>query len=143
MITRSNAHRSRRITRGHVPLSNVNPMDDQWRRCEGTWDRLRWARINAGFDKAVDAAKSLGLKPDTYRAYEREPGRSKHTALDHQRAMAFAKKFKVSWTWLLLAEGSPEDADDALTRIVRALEGRTADQQATVADLVERLLKAG
>lgn len=84
------------------------------------------------------------MKADTYRAYEREPGLSKHTRLDHERAQQFAKKFKVNWTWLLLGDGSPFDKEsDAVLRIVKAMTGRSFEQQSDVADLVERLLRAG
>lgn len=72
-------------------------MTTDWTTLYEPWERLKWARKQAGFDTASAAADSLGMKKDTYSAYEREPGKSKHTQLDHQSAIRFAKKFKVSW----------------------------------------------
>lgn len=118
--------------------------DGRWSECRGTWDRLRWARM-LRFDTAEAAAESLGLKANTYRTYERRPDSSKHTALDHQNAAKFAKKFKVSWVWLLTGEGGPFDDQlpEAQQRVLSAMQDAPAEKQAVVADMIERLLKAG
>jgi hypothetical protein len=117
--------------------------DERWRDCEGTWDRLRWSRIRAGFEKANAAAESLGMKDDTYTAYERRPDSSKHTALDHQRAGQFAKKFKVSWRWLLLGEGEPGEIEltAAQKRAVAAMREAPEDEQERAADVIETMLR--
>jgi phage repressor protein C with HTH and peptisase S24 domain len=63
-------------------------------------DRLRQARIDAGFADAADAAASLGIKYPTYAAHEngsRGFGRTK--------AELYARKFKVSLEWLLTGKG--------------------------------------
>ena len=80
-----------------------------WEELREPWDRLRWARFKAGFERANEAAESLGMLPVTYRTYEREPGRPGARNFDHELAIRFAKKFKVSWTWLLTGEGAPDD----------------------------------
>lgn len=118
--------------------------DDRWRECEGSWDRLRWARMQR-FDQAKDAADSMSMKEGTYRAYERRPDSSKHTKLDHQNAIKFARKFRVSWTWLLTGEGTPSDDQlpPAQERVVRAMSEATEDKQQAVAEMIERLLRAG
>jgi transcriptional regulator with XRE-family HTH domain len=119
-------------------------MDDRWRNCEGSWDRLKWARMQR-FDTARDAAESLGMKEGTYSAYERRPDSSKHIALNHQAAAKFAKKFKVSWIWLLTGEGTPET--DQLTpaqeRIIAATSGKPAEEQERIAAAIEALLRTG
>jgi hypothetical protein len=123
--------------------------DNTWKDLEGGWDRLRWARMRwqreagAVNPTADNAAQSLAIKPGTYRAYERPPGSSKHIALDHQVAARFARKFKVSWRWLLIGEGTPFDDDlsPVQERVMRAmLDIGDADQQ-TLADLAENLAK--
>jgi len=49
------------------------------------------------------------MKEGTYRAYERPPDASKATRLDYEAARDFARKFGVSWAWLLNDVGSPDD----------------------------------
>ena len=117
-----------------------------WTDCEGSWDRLRWARLTkTKFDTAEAAAESLGMKPNTYRNYEREPGGSRHKPLDHQHAIRFARKFKVSWIWLLTGEGSPDTPDitPAQERMLQATRGVSEEDQARAAAVVEAMLKKG
>ena len=80
-----------------------------WRELREPWERLRYARTMAGFERAKDAADSMGINPVTYRSYERRPDQAGARNIDHQQAARFAKKFKVSWKWLLLGEGTPQD----------------------------------
>lgn len=120
--------------------------DPSWRDLEGSWQRLQWARRRRGFDSAEAAAESLGMKGGTYRAYERPPTASKSITLDHQMAARIAKKFRVSWQWLLLGDGSPDEVenstDPALT-VVEAMRGLPRDRQEAVAAAVVALIKTG
>lgn len=117
--------------------------DERWKTCIGTWDRLRWARLQK-FSTAEDAAPSLGEKPGTYRSYERPPNSSKHTPLDAQHAFHFAKRLGVRWEWLLRGEGAPwRDPDENLDRIIVAYEEQPADRRAEIAEAIVRLLRAG
>jgi hypothetical protein len=106
---------------------------------------MRWQESNGVSPQAEAAADSLGIKPGTYRAYERRPGASKHIALDHQTAARFARKFAVNWTWLLTGEGSPDASDDQLTpierRMIDALREAPEARQAAAADAIIQLLK--
>ena len=133
----------RKITHGKLSPRNLSRMDTSWTGLREPWERLKWARRHAGFDTATSAAESLGVKKDTYTAYEREPGKSKHTSLDHQRAIQFARKFRVSWEWLLLGEGSPFDklSSAAQERVLRAMAGAAEEDQERVAEAVEALLR--
>jgi hypothetical protein len=116
---------------------------DGWQNCEGTWDRLKWARRQK-YHTAKEAAAALGEEAGTYRAYEREPGSSKHTALDHQHAFRFARRYGVRWEWLLLGEGSPwVDPDENRERILNAYDQADPARRAAIADAIERLLKVG
>lgn len=128
-------------------------MDDtSWMFLEEPWQRLRWARINwqeqAGIEpRASAAAESMGFKsPETYTAYEREPGKSKHTPLSSQRAIEFGRKFKVSWRWLLEGLGTPFDVpatelSPAVSRVVDLLKDSTPAEQESVVALVEAALR--
>jgi len=129
---------------------NVIGMDDRWKTAADSHDRLRWARIQWQEAKGIKpdagaAAESLGIKAHTYRAYERRPDSSKHTRLDDQRAIQFARKFGVNWTWLLTGEGSPDASDDRLTpterRMIDALREAPEARQAAAADAIIQLLK--
>lgn len=133
------------VTRRNVPFGNVAAMDSSWTECREAHERVRWARMHAGYPTATAAAESMGMRANTYGAYERAPDSSKHTELDDQRASQFAKKFKVSWIWLLKGEGYPlaESMTEAQQRVVRAMEGKSEDDQARIAAAVEALLRAG
>lgn len=70
-------------------------------------DRLKTARVNAGFDSAAQAAKALGVTESRYRAYEN--GQNKYGP---DEAAQFARRFGVRAAWLLLGE-DPMAAGDA------------------------------
>ena len=63
-------------------------------------DRLRRARVAAGFDQMVDAARRLGVNPNTYAQLENGlRGFRQPTAEQYARAIA------VDLTWLLTGKG--------------------------------------
>lgn len=108
------------------------------------WERVRWARSRK-FETATAAAESMGMRPNTYSAYERRPDSSKHTALDHQAAARFAKKFGVRWEWLLSGEGTPwpgGEPDAPAMRVVNAMNGLSRDRQEEIASAMVALIKA-
>jgi len=124
--------------------------DNRWQRQTEPHDRLRWARVQWQEAKGIKpdakaAAESLGLAPHTYRRYERSPESANHSALDHQKAIQFARKYKVNWIWLLTGEGTPYDRDDNLNaeerRMIDALREAPKDRQAAAADAIIQLLK--
>lgn len=65
-------------------------------------DRLRRARLLAGFDTARAAIERFGWKASTYRAHEN--GQNKFGASD---ARAYARAYKVRSSWLLFGELVP------------------------------------
>jgi transcriptional regulator with XRE-family HTH domain len=100
------------VTRCRVPGATLCDVDDSWQQLEHLHERIRWARMRwaerqgDSFSRPTDAARSLGVKPGTYRTWEqpkesggREPSRSEVSRL--------AEKFKVSWLWLSTGTGSP------------------------------------
>lgn len=119
--------------------------DDTWRALTEPHERLRWARERwqKGTGTATDAARALGMKAGTYRALERAPGSSKTIRLNHQTAAHCAKKFKVSWVWLLLGTGTPFDdqVSGHVERAVRALADLDEDAQKAIADMAEQLTR--
>lgn len=80
---------------------------DIWPEQRERWDRVRYARQKAGYERAKDAADSLGIKAGTYRTYERDPadGGREPPLSEIQR---MARKFKVSWIWLATGDGDPK-----------------------------------
>jgi hypothetical protein len=135
----------------NVTFGNVADMADQsWRQREEPWERLTWARMRR-FDTSVAAAESLGMNENTYRAYERRPGSSKHTPLDHQAAIRFGRKFRVRWEWLLIGEGEPwpeterpeDEPPTPASRVAVALKSVSQERQEAIADAVEALVKRG
>lgn len=126
--------------------------DDRWTTLTAPHERLRWARTRWQEGKGIKpdakaAAESLGLEPHTYRRYERSPESANHSALDHQKAIQFSRKYKVSWIWLLTGEGSPDEQDDSLSpeerRMIDALREAPKARQAAAADAIIQLLKLG
>lgn len=80
-----------------------------WDHLTEAWERLAWARERK-FASRAEAARALGMKEGTYRAYERPSDASKATALDYEAAQKFARRFGVSWPWLLNGVGKPFDS---------------------------------
>lgn len=124
---------------------------DDWKCLDEPWERLRWARVRwqekarAINGTAKDAAESLGMKEGTYRAYERAPGTSKNIGYDHQAAIRFGRKFKVSWAWLLTGAGTPFDDQlpEPQERVIRAMSRMDLDRQKAIADAIEVLIGSG
>lgn len=71
-----------------------------FRRMTEVNERLIIAREKAGYATAADAARALGVKEPTY--YSHENGTS---GLRASVAEKYARKFKVSLTWLLTGQG--------------------------------------
>jgi hypothetical protein len=63
-------------------------------------DRLKQARVTAGFYKASDAIKKFGWKASTYRAHE-----SQQNQFDAATALNYARAYGVNAGWLLTGEG--------------------------------------
>lgn len=62
--------------------------------------RLKLARIRAGYESASDAARALGLPLATYIQHE-----NGYRGFPVKRAPTYARKFKVSEEWLLYGKG--------------------------------------
>lgn len=120
-------------------------MIESWRLLRHPWERLRWARLNrTEFQRAKDAAESLGIKPGTYRTYEYDPNdNGREPPLSELQRIA--KKFKVSWVWIASGQGSP-DADVVTDPNLAAAAERAgaipADKQADAWNAVMGVLEA-
>jgi phage repressor protein C with HTH and peptisase S24 domain len=66
-------------------------------------DRLRRARIQAGYKSAQAFCDAAGLEGFVYRSHE-----SGRRAFDPEQAAAYAKKLKVPPEWLLYARSAPQ-----------------------------------
>lgn len=65
-------------------------------------DRLVWARQEAGFSSAAEAAVALGVKVSTYNSHE-----NGWRAFNPVASKKYGKKFGVRWQWLYDGEGEP------------------------------------
>lgn len=65
-------------------------------------ERLAWARKNAGYPSARAAAEALHVNPNSYVQHENGIRGFKRDA-----ASLYARKFKVSYTWLMEGKGKP------------------------------------
>lgn len=71
------------------------------------YERLRWARLKAGYKTASDGAKAAGkTNPGTYRSHERRP-EEEGRVIDEHWAQLYGEAFGVYWPWLLAGEGTP------------------------------------
>lgn len=124
-------HGKRNVTPRVARLITVCDTDQSWRELDELWQRIRWARAQTAFGTGQDAALSLGIKPGTYRTYERpkeEEGREPPLS-EIQR---IAKKFKVSWVWLASGEGSPTSelvADERIALVAQKANEIPADKR--------------
>jgi len=69
-------------------------------------ERIRSARISAGFASAAEAARRLGMEAHAYRHYE-----SGSRVPPTSRLPDIAKLFKVSLEWLITGKGNRETAE--------------------------------
>lgn len=63
-------------------------------------ERLKAARVHAGFESATDAAKALGVPYPTYAGHEN--GSSGFPA---EKGTLYARRFKVNFEWLMNGRG--------------------------------------
>ena len=83
-------------------------------------ERLRIARLRAGFETAKEAAEALGLPVSTYLSHEN--GSRGYPA---KKAEIYARKFKVREQWLLYGVGEGP--------------GETGDQKAEIINIIDHL----
>lgn len=120
--------------------------DSSWLELEHPWERVRWSRLYwqrkiGAAETARSAAESLHMAENTYSAYERAPGASKHTPLDHQRAVEFGRKFKVNWVWMLTGEETPFERTPAQSRAIALMATVDEDEQERVVGIVEAAIR--
>jgi phage repressor protein C with HTH and peptisase S24 domain len=88
-------------------------------------DRLKTARIAAGYAKASDAARAIGVSPERYQSHENGwSGLSR-------AAPRYARFFRVSLDWLLTGRGDMKSASDSSIPIMGVV---TAGQTVIPAD---------
>jgi len=83
-------------------------------------ERLRIARLRAGFETAKDAAQAMGFAVSTYLAHEN--GSRGYPA---KKAEIYGRRFKVREQWLLYGVGEGP--------------GQIGDHKAEIIDLIDRL----
>jgi len=83
-------------------------------------ERLRIARMRAGYQTAKEAAEALGFPVSTYLAHEN--GSRGYPA---KKAFTYARKFKVREQWLLYGVGAGP--------------GESEGEKAEVVDIMDRL----
>lgn len=77
-------------------------------------ERLRIARLRAGFETAKDAAEALGFPVSTYLGHEN--GSRGYPA---KKAEVYARKFKVREQWLLYGVGAgPGETDGPKAEVI-------------------------
>lgn len=108
----------------HNALCKVKPLlhnkVDYDRLMDKPSDRLRIARLRAGFDTGKIAAEAMGFPVSTYLAHEN--GSRGYPA---KKAEIYARKFKVREQWLLYGVGEGP--------------GENGDQKAEVINIIDRL----
>lgn len=73
-------------------------------------DRLKQARINAGYGKIAAAVRAHGWKLEAYKAHE-----SGRNGFEDSAGRSYARAFRVSLAWLMTGEGEPGDVGDSRT----------------------------
>ena len=102
-------------------------------------ERLLAARQAAGYETAADAARSLGVKYPTYAGHEN--GSSGFRA---KTAAVYARKFGVSFEWLLRGTGNMFKKEDSplLQETIEMLRAVDPDFQEVVAGFLRSRIAA-
>lgn len=79
-------------------------------------DRLRQARINAGFEKAVEAAERFGWSANTYKSNE-----NGNAPFSFNKAKDYAKAFGVRAEWLYSGDGDATTENGAPAQALLAV----------------------
>lgn len=101
-------------------------------------ERLRIARIHAGFRTQQQAATHFGWKLPTYKTHEHSDRDDREGHLRSDVAVTYAKAYGISVAWLLTGEGEmivkPKHLPPTTRQIVALLEGlNEADQRRILA----------
>lgn len=95
---------------------------------ESPADRLKKARIQAGYSTAADAARAMQIPPTTYENYENDDrGFANH-------APRFARFFKVNLVWLMEGKGPMTIAE-----LEKLFTGLPPEGQVQALDYIEML----
>ena len=79
-------------------------------------DRLRHARMSAGYQTATDAAAAMGVGISTYVSHE-NGGRGLGRAAER-----YARFYRVSLDWLVAGKGEPRSLDSRVQALPPALQ---------------------
>jgi transcriptional regulator with XRE-family HTH domain len=93
-------------------------------------ERLRQARILAGYETASDAARVMGLGVSTYSGHE-----DGNRGIRPDNGERYAQFFRVSYEWLMTGKGAPRKTNGANTLDARVAL-LTAEEQQLVNDYV-------
>lgn len=78
-------------------------------------DRLRHARVRAGYNTGKEAAEALGFPVSTYLGHE-----NGSRGFPAKKAAIYARRYKVTEEWLLYGKGdAPGETDDPKAEVVR------------------------
>ncbi|KQS86957.1 hypothetical protein [Rhizobium sp. Leaf383] len=97
-------------------------------------ERLMRARIDAGFETAVQAAAAVGVPYPTYAGHEN--GSSGFRA---DKGEIYAKKFKVRFEWLMSGVGPQKDLASKYREILLTFDSLPPDLQESYADVLRKL----
>jgi transcriptional regulator with XRE-family HTH domain len=75
-------------------------------------ERLKQARIAAGYSTAREAAAALGMRESTYMGHE-----NGYRGFPAKQAPKYARKFKVTEEWLLYGKGAGEEPGDPIPSV--------------------------
>lgn len=87
-------------------------------------ERLKWARVSAGFSGPMAVQRQTGIKADTFKAHE-----SGRNQFDFEQARSYGKAFGVEAVWLLTGEGpvwaGPPELMDPVRNLIARLSKET------------------
>lgn len=135
------------LTPRNARFATICRMDESWRQLTEPHERLRWARLRlTEFKRPTDAARSMNMKPGTYRNYEL-PKASGGKWPDPGTVRRIAKKFNASWSWILTGDGDPTDTQPPEMQVItRELAERVqripADKREDALDAAKGVLDA-
>lgn len=103
-------------------------------------ERLRQARINAGYSTSDEAADALGVNRNTYRQHENDTRGL--GGIPRQVVPLYSRRFKVSVEWLMTGKETAVSDGDA-ERIATLVQKLPVKQRDIILELIESMSAEG
>ena len=105
---------------------------------DSPYERLQYARHQAGFKQATDAARHFSWNENTYRSHE-----NGSRGINTKSAKKYAEKFKIRIEWLLYGWEPMNESDISVTKesILKKISQLNEKQQAAFETILDTFIE--